>query len=298
MSGLGSDTLRGIDRALFFFGDGGNTLDASAFHHPVTARGGAGNDVLIGGSASDSLDGGAGNDILIGGDGDDTLQGNSGADQLNGDDGNDALFGNVIGLSTDGSPDILSGGNGNDTLSATDPTDVLDEGSGTGGILVQGTDGDDVIVIRRVVGPDGPEVVLDINGVETAIQYRNGETVQVDGGKGNDLIIMDPTAAVTWSAIFHGGDGNDALIGAGKGDYLDGGAGDDSLYGLGGDDTLLGGDGRDYLDGGAGSDVIDGGAGKDTVQAADGEVDYILVDNHDVLNGVDVDDVVIGRHHP
>ena len=53
--------------------------------------------------------------------------------------------------------------------------------------------------------------------------------------------------------FFNGGDGNDTLIGAGKGGILVGGAGND---------TLKGGAGNDYLSGGSGNDKLSGGSGK------------------------------------
>ena len=45
---------------------------------PVTANGGDGNDVLIGGAANDTLNGDAGDDVLIGGPGVDILDGGPG----------------------------------------------------------------------------------------------------------------------------------------------------------------------------------------------------------------------------
>jgi Ca2+-binding RTX toxin-like protein len=274
LTGVGTDTLVNIEQANLSGGSLNNNIDASLFTNgPVTLQGGAGNDTLQGGSGNDSLDGGTGDDSLLGNDGDDSLNGGPGADSL-------------------------FGGNGNDKFITDLQDPIIDGGAGQNGIVFHGTDGNDVIRVRRVVTPGGADAVIELNGQTFTFALHNCQTVEVDGGKGDDLIIMDPTAGVTWSAIFHGGDGNDALIGAGQGDYLDGGAGNDSLYGLGGDDTLLGGDGNDYLDGGAGSDVIDGGAGKDTVQAADGEVDFIIVDKHDELLGVDANDIVIGHPHP
>jgi Ca2+-binding RTX toxin-like protein len=168
-----------------------------------------------------------------------------------------------------------------------------------------------VIVIRRRVGPSGAEAVVVINGVETAVAYRNGETVQVLAGKGNDVVITDESTAVTWSAKLFGEGGNDILIGAGRADVLDGGAGDDVLVGNGGDDILRGGAGEDVLDGGAGADVLDGGAGndqldggagadamiggagKDAFEARDGEIDYLFVDSSDKKKKRDALDIVI-----
>ena len=80
-------------------GNGGDTeiVDKSV-PVPATLRGGAGNDVLIGGS-SDALFGRAGEDILIGRGSDDRLYGGPGNDRLQ----------------ADGSGDVLNGGPGYDT---------------------------------------------------------------------------------------------------------------------------------------------------------------------------------------
>lgn len=61
---------------------------------PLTVKGFAGNDTIIGGYGHDSLVGGNGKDRLIGSYGDDILIGNAAADYLNGEEGDDLLFGN------------------------------------------------------------------------------------------------------------------------------------------------------------------------------------------------------------
>ena len=60
---------------------------------PVTIRGGAGNDFLLGGSGPDKLIGGEGNDRLVGGNGSDVLYGGEGKDVLIGGPGDDVLRG-------------------------------------------------------------------------------------------------------------------------------------------------------------------------------------------------------------
>lgn len=59
----------------------------------ITARGGNGDDLMIGGGGDDRFDGGSGDDRLIGRDGNDTLKGGSGDDYLRGDRGRDDLDG-------------------------------------------------------------------------------------------------------------------------------------------------------------------------------------------------------------
>jgi Ca2+-binding RTX toxin-like protein len=233
-------------------------IDASGFAGPVTLSGGNGNDTLIGGSGNDVLDGGLGNDSLVG---------NGGADTFDGGPGADALL----------------GGDGNDNAGVTDQFDVIDLGAGEDGITVRGTDRDDVIRVRRVVTPDGPVAIIDINGHTVSAVYRNGETVTVEGLGGDDLIVMDESVT-TWKAIFRGGAGRDTLSGGIRDDVLDGGDGKD---------VLLGGDGADTLIGGTGKDLFLGGAGIDWIDAADNASDEIYLDAHDVLATTDRKDRVI-----
>src|SRR5262249_14455819 len=223
----------------------GTKIDASGATVPVSLVGASGNDTLIGGSGNDTLSGGDGNDSLVGNDGDDSFAGGN---------GNDTLL----------------GGNGNDNAGLTDAGDIIALGPGEDGIVVNGTSGHDVIVVRRIVDASGaPHAVITINGQTLDAIYRNGETVTVNGLGGNDLIIMDDSA-FTWSAHFFGGAGNDTLIGGVKGDLLDGGSGNDALLGQGGDDTLRGGDGNDVLDGGAGNDILLGEDGNDDLKGGAG----------------------------
>lgn len=230
---VSSDTLASIESAVIrsFIGVGvPQQFDATGFGFPVELHGDFGNDTLLGGS---------GNDVLDGGPGSDRLEGNDGADSLDGGSGVDTVL----------------GGNGNDSA-PFDNADFVDLGPGEDGFIVNGTDGDDVIVIKRQVGPDGAEAVVEINGATFVMNYIQGETVSVLGGKGNDVIVMDATAGDFWKAHFLGEDGNDTLVGRGKADYLDGGNGNDTLYGGDGDDVLIGGRGYDLLYGDAGFDLL------------------------------------------
>jgi len=107
--GLGTDTLLTIENVSLTGGDGGNTIDASAFTKgAVTLIGGAGNDVIKGGSGNDAISGRDGDDEIFGGGGNDTLLGGFGNDILNGEAGNDLLIGGF-------DDDELHGGTGNDT---------------------------------------------------------------------------------------------------------------------------------------------------------------------------------------
>jgi len=90
----------------------------------------SGNDVLVGGTSSDTISGSGigaregGNDLIFGLGGNDSITGNSGNDTLYGGTGNDSLFGRQ-------GADILRGGAGDDTLNGGDGADILTGGGGT-----------------------------------------------------------------------------------------------------------------------------------------------------------------------
>lgn len=174
-----------------------------------------------------------------------------------------------------------------------------------GNVRVNGTTGDDQIVIRaNAKRPrfldvlfNGELTQFDGSTVTSAwvyggpgddrIEYgptpRNSSG-QLFGHSGNDYIVIDPgatyvTAAgdsgddriegATWGL---GGRGNDTLIGTGLRDLLYGGLGNDSIEGNGGEaDDLRGEAGDDTIVGGSGFDVIDAGAGDDSVVGARGQ---------------------------
>lgn len=75
-------------------GEGDDTVAVgAAVRVPVTMRGGAGRDTLIGGSAADKLIGGEGNDHLSGRAGEDLIYGGPGDDRILGGSGRDVLRG-------------------------------------------------------------------------------------------------------------------------------------------------------------------------------------------------------------
>ncbi len=258
-------TLSSLESLRFDVGTGNNTLNASAATIPVTFLGSSGQDNLTGGSNNDTLIGLAGNDTLAGNNGNDFLSGGSGIDSLNGSAGNDDLFGGDDADALNGGlgDDRLFGEGGNDTLNGGGGVDLLDEGPGQGGIVVKGTPGNDFILVGRTVINGVTQVISTINGLTTFEPYRNGETIIVLAGEGNDVVVLDASAWNNWQAIFHGGAGNDSLHGGFMNDQLYGESGNDWLFGLSGDDILVGGDGNDWLYGHAGRDLMIGGRGQD-----------------------------------
>jgi Ca2+-binding RTX toxin-like protein len=86
-------TLFTVSGGVVFRGFAGNDLFINETALKVTAFGGSGNDVLIGGGGRDTLFGGKGNDDLVGRGLGDFLFGGAGADALSGGYGHDWLDG-------------------------------------------------------------------------------------------------------------------------------------------------------------------------------------------------------------
>ena len=248
-----------------------------------TLIGSGGANRLAGGAEDDLLQGKAGNDTLDGGQGLDIASytevatalnlslastaaqaaGSAGADTLvsieglAGGSGADRLTGNAV-------ANLLVGNAGNDTLNGGDGNDTL-----------QGGVGDDVLV-----GGSG-EDTADYSGVKTALTIDLARTgAQNTGGAGVD----------TLSGIERvlGGDGGDALYGAGGAETISGGDGNDTLVGRGGTDVLIGGDGADSLNAGSGTgERLIGGAGNDRYYLGTGSGSGTVEDSlgeHDVVD--------------
>ena len=126
----------------------------------------AGNDVICGSGAADTLDGGigndtilglSGNDILVGGDGNDSLVGDAGNDSLNGGAGIDTLNGGIGDDKLIGGPanDSLIGGAGNDTLQGGVGVDTINPGAGTNFCAV---DNADPIIGQCTIDSQGPAI--------------------------------------------------------------------------------------------------------------------------------------------
>ncbi len=262
LTGLGTDTLVGLEVANLTGGTGNNQLDATAFSGSVNLYGLAGNDTLIAGLAADVLVGGDGNDVLQGNAGNDTVLAGSGRDFLIGGDGDDRLLGQG------GSGDTLTGGNGNDTLDGGTGTDILVESGDV-----------NITLTNSSLSGLGTDSVLGM------------ELFSFTGGAGNNNLNA---AAFTGAVTLLGSGGNDTLIGGAAGDFLLGDAGDDSLQGGDGNDSLRGGDGNDLLDGGLLNDSLNGGIGNDTLLGGDGNDGLSGLAGNDVLNGGIGNDTLFG----
>ncbi|MEN2426794.1 calcium-binding protein [Chromobacterium vaccinii] len=244
--------------------------------------GGDGNDILIGGNVSDTLQGGAGNDVLIsvggsavldGGRGNDTLKGGAGRDiyVFNLGDGNDVIINNSVNVSVSHQSEIRLGVG----ISVSD--------------IVVVRAGNDVI-LKHVNGSDS----ILIQNWFSATSAQVGSVIFADGTSWTSVQISQ------WaSGVITGGAGDDLLQGGAGNDVLDGGAGNDTLIGLGGDDTLKGGTGNDVLDGGAGRDVyiFNLGDGQDVIRfdGSNAAVAWSVGDEIRFGVGIAVSDIVVVR---
>lgn len=222
------------------------------------AKGGAGNDAIIGNSTANRLWGGGGDDTLFGENGKDVLIGGAGSDRVDGGADNDTLHGN-------GGDDTLLGAAGNDGLFGGAGNDNLLGGDGNDA-LVGGAEAD------RLDGGTGFDYA-NYSGATAGVTARLGNpSLNTGDGRGDSYISIEGLVGSSHADLLvgdaaanrlHGAIGDDGLYGAGGNDLLNGASGRDRLFGGAGNDNLLGGDGNDLLIGGSEGDRLDGGAGFD-----------------------------------
>jgi Ca2+-binding RTX toxin-like protein len=251
------ELLTGTQYADVLQGQGGNDeLNAGAGNDQV--EGGSGNDVINGESGNDQLLGGKGNDLLSGGTGNDVLNGEYGNDiyLFNLGDGQDTIY-DYSGTDTlvfgEG---ILQE---NIQITQTNNQDIvlilLDaQGQVTGdSVRIKYAFSSDSSVIDVIRFTDGDEltgeemlaqshIVEGSDGDDVLVGSLESDTLK--GGAGNDVLL-----AGSGNDILEGGEGNDELFGSKGGDTLIGGTGNDILKGEYGDDTYVFnlGDGHDTI---------------------------------------------------
>ncbi|MCU0525522.1 MAG: hypothetical protein MUF72_11935 [Elainella sp. Prado103] len=253
--GAGDDDISGGAGKDKLYGDAGDdTLD-----------GGSGADLISGGEGDDTANGGSGKDQVYGDAGDDNISGDSGNDFLDGGDGNDFVSGNT-------GDDRMIGGLGDDTLDWDDGdgNDVMSGGEGRDTIEVDGSvsAGDNFVLNKAVDGRAFFERV-GLNGQPVGrfnLLVDTAEVFDISGDGGNDtLMIGDLLGTGVESIQFDGGEGNDVLDGRNTTTHI----------------TAIGGNGDDILTGGTGTitlinpatnlpitlgDTLTGGGGKDKFQ--------------------------------
>ena len=232
---------------------GSNRIDLSAMESTdfprliqSFANGDRGDDVVIGSGVSDTL---------TGGDGNDRVAGFGGADRVFGGDG-------------------LGAG---DDDGDTDADDTLVWNDGDGSDMMNGEAGTDTVEVNGSA-VNGDDFAITPNGARVRFERRNlvpfrldigsAETLQMNGGGGDDRITGTAGLAPLIGLRMNGGAGEDLLIGSDGDDVMDAGPGDDTMACGAGRDVMAGNDGNDRMvwNNGDGSDVMDGGAGRDTAE--------------------------------
>jgi len=176
------------------------------------------------------------------------------------------------------------------TIETLEPRRLLSVSFNDGTLRITGTDAADKIFIdsKPVFATDNfmhYGLVVHVNDQATSVGVVNVQSIFVDGGAGNDNIIIPRVINTTRSiplhtgdqSVFHhvsvaanvnGGAGDDTIVGGRRADTLTGGAGNDLIMGGDGDDLMLGDTGNDTLIGEGGANVFSGGAGLDTADYA------------------------------
>ena len=234
------------------------------------AKGGTGNDTIVGNAADNIVYGGLGIDLVTGFNGNDLIYGNQGTDTIYGNLDLDRLYGgqDADRLYGGQQSDVLYGNFANDVLYGNFDNDFMFGGQdqdtlygGQGNDIMFGNLGNDVLFGNKdhdqLLGNDGDDIL-----------YGGAGNDGLDGGAGNDEISGDAGNDTAYGGDgaddIYGGIDDDVLYGGSGNDIIEGGDDDDRLFGQEGDDQLRGGEGSDYLYGGSGADQMIGGSGNDT----------------------------------
>ncbi|MGE3612047.1 MAG: calcium-binding protein, partial [Sulfurimonas sp.] len=239
----GDDTL--------VYGNNSVTVDAKAGNDTVTT--GSANDTIVGGAGNDTVNSGSGNDIITGGTGTDTLLGGLGDDTyiFNRGDGKDT----IIDSYTYGYNNTSSQNAGNDTIK-------LGAGITKDDLLVTIV-GSDIIVALKEDGKTLAELSDIITIKNGALPNNAIENILLDDG--TKLLIVEMQEATEGDDTLVFGDNGVSVDALGGNDTITSGKGNDTLYGGAGNDTLRSNDGNDALYGGDGDDILDAGRGNDTL---------------------------------
>jgi 3-phytase len=186
----GQDNLEAKKNDQLFGFEGDDILDASNGQGSNLLDGGSGNDKLVGNN-QDTLKGGVGKDSLY-------ALGSSGFNTLEGGEDNDQLFvveGSNNTLSGESGNDTLtvSGGSGSNTLNGGIGNDKLDVSNLTGNNILNGNEGDDILV-----GGLGSDQLFGGSGDDLLFGGVKGS--KLTGGTGADKFYL-ASAAIPEVAI-------------------------------------------------------------------------------------------------
>ncbi|MBW4491206.1 MAG: hypothetical protein KME12_25900 [Trichocoleus desertorum ATA4-8-CV12] len=320
-----------------------------------TLIGNGGNDILDAGSGNDTINGGFGNDDIRAGDGNDTINAGLGnADRADGGNGNDLLLVDYL-TSASVSPGQSAPGIYNQTYTNASGTysgffDFYNASTGqfnrvdfnnierfqiegsqfndylNGTVaedLLNGSGGDDIIEAREgndtLSGGLGNDDIRAGDGNDT-INAGLGNADRVDGGNGNDLLIVDYSTSVSSFPMAPGLSLSSYIYPSNPGSYsgsfsvynsstgqsnrvdfnnierfqVEGSQFNDNLMGTMVDETINGNAGDDVVEAGAGNDTINGGNGNDDIRAGDGnDIINAGLGNTDRVDGGNGNDLLI-----
>lgn len=264
-AGAGNNVINGgsgTDSLSYYYGNNGTGITVSLAIMVAQTTGGSGSDTL---SSIESLYGTNYADKFTGNNEVNYLRGYNGNDTLDGGAGNDIMVGNL----------------GNDYYYVRDNGDVVTEAVSEGTDTVYSylntyTLGNNV-ENSRIMNTGAAS--LTGNSLNNIIYAGTGDNI-ITGEGGTDTLsyayglTSNSTSGITVSlacttAQNTGSSGSDLLsgfenlIGSSKNDKLTGSAGNNVLNGSYGNDSLFGGDGNDTLIGGVGNDMLASGSGKD-----------------------------------
>lgn len=196
----------GNDRILGNFAD--NYLNGGAGDDYI--RGADGNDLLFGATGFDDINGNKGADTVYGGEGNDWVVGGQDGDLLFGESGNDLVYGNLGNDTVNGGPgddwvrggqgdDILEGGAGNDWLWGDRGNDIVAGGAGADQFHI--FVGAGVDRITDFSSADGDRVFVD-GGAPFTLSFANGEaTINLGNG---DMMILNGVSSAEMLGIWLG----------------------------------------------------------------------------------------------
>lgn len=279
----------------------------------ANGTGNAGNNILTGNTAVNTLTGAAGNDTFNGNGGADALVGGTGNDVYNitdatatvtetSNEGTDTIYSSVsyvfpnnvenivltgttainattitstvaTTISGNGGNNTLTGGSGNDNIMGNAGVDTLNGGDGND--TLNGGTGNDTLT-----GGNGNDTyVVDSDVENLAITEASG------GTSGTDTVQSSVTVSALASNVENitltgssainatGNSGANTLTGNSAANTLTGSGGNDTFIGLGGNDSIVGGTGNDTITGGTGKDTVTTGTGTDKLVFATGVTD-------------------------
>ena len=177
---VGDLTGSGVQSVVFSGGDGNDFLNGSGTATPITADGGDGDDILIGGLGDDILIGGGGADLLIGGGGNDVLIGGDGVITVGFDTG--AAF-NAADIGTD----VIQNFDSADRI-VLDTTVFTELTSATGG----GLSASEFAVVDSVEAAALSDALI-IYGANTGDLYYNPNGADAGFGNGSQFATIEGT---------------------------------------------------------------------------------------------------------